>query len=290
MRVSYTTNEQPVTLKVFVKTQRQEEIRIRVFDSVNIPNTTRSVAVYEDRTQKVYGVQTFFVKMPCSPKVAVVEIYNVKRGNLPSGADKSFAFKIEPVALEATILPLYIPQKKARDFMIFAQDFAKQKNITSAGYSGSARSIYMSHDKTLRIDYYDVLRDVRRTLTNPYTGQVIVNPRFMQEVTTPMRTQADTGIIEVSKRYTDSYTVPEFIAVLAHEFCHTKVNEKPEDEFEADRNAAIIVLSMGYGKIPTYTAFLKVFRNADNKGNRMREEKLYDFIEKFSVGSSFLIA
>lgn len=298
MQIPYITHEQPLTLKISVTTPRRERIVVRVLDAQKIPGTNVPIAVYEDRYQDVYGQSTFFVKMPVSPQTALIQVFNAKRGNLPDGQDSSFHWKLTALDLHRTIMPIHIPQKRAREFMLFIEDFAKNKNLISAGYGNTPNSIYKSASGNFEVHYYDVLRDVQPYVVDYRTRQYVLgangkpvpNPNFMRPVTTPMRTQADTGIFEISKQYIQGYTVPEIIAIGAHEFSHVNVNQNPADEEEADRNAASIVLSCGYGKIPTYNAFLKVFRNADSKGNRQREQKLYDFIQKFEVGNTFLVA
>ncbi len=285
MQKSINTNKVPQTLKICIRVnKRTENICIRVIDAKN------PKAVYEQRHQKVYNTDTFFVKLPVSPQNAIVEVYNTRNGVDPLGKDKSFAWAMQPIPLTRKILPLSINGRRAREFVRFAEEFAQQASVISAGYNGVPNSIYRSHDGTLRIDYYDVLTDVREKVFNPYTKQYVRNPKFGQPVTSAMRTNAETGVIEVSKRFTQNYTIPMLIMVLLHEYSHFYVNTRPEDEEEADRNAAIIFLCMGYSKIAAHAAFVEVFKNADTPMNREREKKLYDFIEKFNMDNYLMVA
>jgi hypothetical protein len=287
VQVYHQANEVPQTLKISVQTRRPEKICIRVEDAARIPGTNKTVGVYEDRWQIVNGTQSFFVKLPFSPNRALIQVFNHKNGNTAN--DASFMWKMEPMELRRAVFPWHIPSRQVREFILFAEAFSKQKNLISAGFKGRPNSIYRSFDGTLQIDYYDQLLDMRQTIFNFQIGAHVKNPRYMHPVSTVMRTQADTGIIEVSKSRLSEYSVPETFAILAHEFCHTKVNKNPADEEEADRNAAIICLCSGMGKIATYTAFLKVFRKADSAMNREREQKLYKFIEKFNAETSWIV-
>lgn len=281
------TNQVPQTLKISVRVnKRPENICIRVIDAKN------TKAVYEQRHQKVFGADTFFVKLPVTPKNAIVQVYNTRNGVDPLGQDKSFAWTMQPIALTRKILPLSINGRRAREFVRFAEDFSQEASFISAGYAGRPNSIYRSHDGTLRIDYYDVLTDVRETVFDRHSRKMVRNPELGQPVTSAMRTNAETGTIEVSKRYTvgAGWTIPMIIMVLLHEYSHFYVNTRPEDEEEADRNAAIIFLCMGYSKIAAHAAFIEVFKNADTPMNREREKKLYDFIEKFNMDNYAMVA
>ena len=67
------------------------------------------------------------------------------------------------------------------------------------------------------------------------------------------------------------------MAILLHEFSHFYLNEKIDDEMEADLNGLLIYLSLGYPRIEAYQAFLETFRERPNNLNKAR----YDLINKF---------
>lgn len=285
MQITYNTNSQPQTLKITVQvTKRPEDICIRIIDAKN------PKAVYENRHKKVFGTESFFVKLPITPQTAIIQVYNVKRGVDPKGTDGSFKWTMKPLELTRKILPIYINSRKAREFVEFAQEFSKVASVISAGFGRTPNSIYRSSDGSLRIDYYDVLFDPRKMIYNHGLKKYVPNPRYGQPTTTSMRTNAETGVIEVSKRYTQGYTIPMLMMVLLHEYSHFYVNTRPEDEEEADRNAAVIFLCMGYSKIAAHAAFIEVFKNADTPMNRERERKLFEFIEKFNIDNYMMVA
>ena len=98
-----------------------------------------------------------------------------------------------------------------------------------------------------------------------------------QELTTPARVGRNTGIIQVSKQAFTKMTVPMRMAILLHEFSHFYLNEKIDDEMEADLNGLLIYLSLGYPRIEAYQAFLETFKERPSHLNKAR----YDLINKF---------
>jgi hypothetical protein len=275
MNIPYSFNKKPTCLRIVVKTKYPENMIIRVVDAKK-PNT-----FYEDRYQKVFKEDVFSLKLPLTPKDGIIQVFNGAKGNLPSGQDKSFSFSMKEVPLKRYLMPYRIDNELTRNFVEFAEEFSEDASIISAGNGKMPYSIYKSKDGKLRIDYHDALYDTRTTVIDRRTGREMPNPNYGREVTTPMRTNAETGVIEVSKRVISTYTVPMRIAILLHEYSHFYINVKPEDEEEADFNALLIFLSLGYSKIAAYKAFCEVFKPADSPSNRQRDKKIKDFIDNF---------
>jgi len=274
MNLVYDFNKKATCLRIEVKTQKPANIIIRVIDA-NKPNT-----LYEDRYQKVINKDVFYIKMPVTPIVGVVQIFNGTNGNVKDGEDKSFTFNINPVPLKRYIIPMRINNQLTRNFVEFAQEFSEDASIISSSHKNSPCSVYQSADGKLRIDYHDTLYDLN-TEKLDRSGNTIKNPNYGREVTTPMRTNAETGVIEVSKKGIMQYTVPMRIAILLHEYSHFYLNNKPQDEEEADYNALLVFLYLGYSKISAYKAFCEVFKKADSPANRDRDKKIKDFIDNF---------
>ena len=67
------------------------------------------------------------------------------------------------------------------------------------------------------------------------------------------------------------------MAILLHEFSHFYLNEKIDDEMEADLNGLLIYLGLGYPRIEAYQAFLETFKEKPTQLNKAR----YDLINKF---------
>jgi hypothetical protein len=98
---------------------------------------------------------------------------------------------------------------------------------------------------------------------------------------TPARINKHTGIIQVSKKKFLKYTIPMRMAILLHEFSHYYLNTNIKNETEADLNALIIYLGLGYPRIDAYNVFTTVFAVSDNVANRDRLNIIDDFIRKF---------
>lgn len=285
MVVKLNTNEEAVTYKIVVNTQRPQKIVIRVKDAF-IPNT-----YYENRWATVYGQDVFYVKMPTSPRIAFLEIFNSANGH--KNNDQSFKFSVERSKFKSNQFCSATNNYKVQMFIGFIQEFAMKSKILSTKKPNSDFSTYTSNDGKFIIHYYDVMKDERRRVIK--NGQEIPNPNYGRVVTTPMRTNGEKGSpeygeIDISKVYTRDYTVPEIVAVGLHEYCHVNVNRNPADETEADLNALLIFLSLGYSKIAAYKAFINVFKRADSPQNRDRDLKIKNFIENFDKINMRLIA
>jgi hypothetical protein len=67
------------------------------------------------------------------------------------------------------------------------------------------------------------------------------------------------------------------MAILLHEFSHFFLNKVQDDEQEADMNALLIYLGLGYSRSEVKKVFLKVFANTPSDVNVQRYR---DTIEK----------
>ena len=108
------------------------------------------------------------------------------------------------------------------------------------------------------------------------------------EQTTPARIDIDTGIIEISKKQYLDFTVPNRLAILLHEFSHVYLNDNVDDEVEADLNGLLIYLGLGYPRIEAFEVFAKTFLNAPSDLNKMRYDKIKNFIDNFENFNTFL--
>jgi hypothetical protein len=97
------------------------------------------------------------------------------------------------------------------------------------------------------------------------------------EVNTPARISKRTGVIQVSKKQFEQFTIPMRLAILLHEFAHFYLNEQMDDEVEADLNGLLLYLGLGYPRIEAYQAFLETFKGVPSQQNKER----YDVINKF---------
>ena len=252
MKFLYGSNKQPVMLQLTVATQAPQKMRLRVYDSKK-PNT-----FYTDRDHILNGKKNFYVRMPISPEISVVEIFNERNGDLKAGADKSFQLLgRQALPLPTKIEGLANMNKNVGSAIKFFQDFAERAGYLSTG-------TYYSDDGKFRIDYVDIIRDE--------------NGRAQR---TPSRVHTETGVIQVSAHHFRRYTVPKRIAILFHEYSHFYENTNQRDEVEADLNALLIYLGLGYPRIEAHQAFLDVFKNSPSDMNRKRYDILNKFIQSF---------
>ena len=251
MQKELNTNNERLQFTVRLKTRKESVMRIVVFDK-NRPNS-----VYTNATVNVANTGKFIVKMPQSPTTAIMQIYDSKTG---LNVTDAFAYDVIKSSLSARMTVNDIENPKVRNFVKFAQEFSER-----AGDISARNSIYMDDSGTFRIDYVDVCRDRK-------SGK---------ELTTPARISRERGVIEVSKKYFETYTIPARIAILLHEFSHFYLNARMSDETEADLNALLIYLSLGYSKQEAERVFLKVFYNAPTDSNRKRFEAIDNMIKNF---------
>ena len=84
MIVKVPTRHEELTLLIKVFTHKPTKIRIKVLDEAQ-PDTS-----FTDRFKTVDGESTFHVRMPVSPKNALVYVYNDDNGNSVKGQDDTF--------------------------------------------------------------------------------------------------------------------------------------------------------------------------------------------------------
>ena len=258
MNLLFKTREKSLTLMIEVATDSPQKIQIIVKD-INKPDTK-----YTDRYSTVDGTQKFYVRMPLSPYESLVSVYNKSNGNTKQGSDNSFkVIRVDARPLERKMDCVDWSNPKIRDFVGFAQQFSNNAGILSAGKYPNG-STYISDEGNFRIDYFDDIRSK--------TGQVIA---------TPARISQTKGIIQVSKQHFQQFTVPMRMAILLHEFSHFYLNERIEDETEADLNGLLIYLALGYPRIEAYQSFLTTFKDTPTPQNKERYEILHEFITNF---------
>jgi hypothetical protein len=71
------------------------------------------------------------------------------------------------------------------------------------------------------------------------------------------------------------------MAILLHEFSHVYLNDNVDDEVEADLNGLLIYLGLGYPRIEAFEVFAKTFDGAPTEQNKIRYDKIVNFIDDF---------
>lgn len=273
MNIGINTNRESCMLAVKVHTKTPCRIHVRLRDLYK-PKTN-----YTDRHAMINGTETFYIRMPQSPEKAVLEIFNQRNGNQPEGKDNSFSVVAErditKHKLTSSLNVRDTKERNLRAFIKFAQQFSERAGIISATVSGQP-SIYKSPDGQFEIRYVDVILDHQ-------TGKVI---------TTPARINRATGIIEIAKCYFSKFTVPGRMAILLHEYSHFYLNKNKRSELEADKNALLVYLGLGYPRIEAYQVFLEVFKGApESVGplSELRYAQLKTFIATFEKNQKLII-
>jgi len=252
------TRYEEVTLVIKVYTNSAVNIKVKVVDA-DQPNTT-----FTDRSKIVDGESIFFVRMPVSPQTAYVYVYNEDNGNLTTGQDNSFevdSISKEPLEKKLDVIDFSNPLVKS--FVTFATRFSYNAGSLSSG-------TYVSDDKMFVIKYLPIIED---------NGQ---------EQTTPARIELNTGVIEVSKKQFVDFTVPNRMAILLHEFSHVYLNDNADDEVEADLNGLLIYLGLGYPRIEAFEVFASTFMNAPTDQNKIRFDKIKNFIDEFENHNTYM--
>ena len=252
MKMHVNLNEKPSTLMFAIKTAFPKKIYVKVADAEQ-PNTT-----FTNRSCTISGEDAIYVRMPIAPKRAVILISSEKEvQGMPDKEYKVVDAKILPLKRKLTSFSHANPT--IQRFVKFAEEFSRK-----AGYISAKNSVYTSNDGQFRIDYLDDIVDPNGT-----------------SLKTPARISKNEGIIEVSKLKFSKYSVPMRMAILLHEFSHFYLNSDMANETEADLNALIIYLGLGYPRIDAYNVFTQVFHTSPTELNKDRMKIIDDFIRNF---------
>ena len=261
MNYSLTTRYEELCIAVHVQTFFPVTIRIKAFDSEK-PKT-----VFTDRYKTIKGNDIFYIRMPLSSEKITISVYNESRGNLPKGQDTSFRVtKIEKLPLEKRMDVVDFNNPDVHYFVDFAQRFCY-----NASYLEDNQS-YQSSNKRFLIEYLPE----------------IVNTKNGKKMNTPARISRFNGRIQVSKNQFETFTVPMRMAILLHEFSHFYLNDKMDDETEADINGLMIYLGLGYPRIEGYQAFLEVFLGTPTAQNKARYDIINKFIQDFEKNKMYI--
>lgn len=258
MIVKVPTRHEELTLLIKVFTYQPTKIRIKVLDEAQ-PDTS-----FTDRFKTVDGESTFYVRMPVSPKNALVYVYNDDNGNSVKGQDDTFEVEsIIKAPLEKKLDVIDFSNPDVKNFVNFATRFSYNAGSLPSG-------TYVSDDRRFVIKYLPLIED---------NGV---------EQTTPARIDITNGNIEISKKQFVKFTVPNRMAILLHEFSHVYLNDNVDDEVEADLNSLLIYLGLGYPRIDAFEVFAKTFMNAPSEQNKDRYNKIKNFIDNFEKHNTYL--
>jgi len=248
MEISLKTYNLPQTIEVTIETKSPQKICIIARDFNN------EKTLFIDRFMVINGKKKLDIMLPLSPEKMLITIYNDKNGKIKN--DDSFTVKKSSFSrkkLNTKLSVVGLENKKIRSFIKFANSFCFNASYLKP-------NTYRSCDKYFFIEYLDKILDQNGNTLN-----------------TPARINKETGEIQVSKSSFVPLTVPERMIILLHEFSHFNINDDIDNESEADLNALLMYLGLGYPRIEASSAWIDVFYNSNNENNIER----YKIIEKF---------
>jgi hypothetical protein len=247
------TRYEEFTLLVKIKTPKSEKIHLKVSDE-NQRNT-----VFTDRWKTVNGECTFFVRMPVSGKMALINIYNERYGERSKDNEDTFeVLEIKKLPLEKKLDVVDFSNRNLRSFINFCTMFC-----FNAGHLASGT--YKSKDGVFTIEYVPT----------------IISSKSGKQLETPARISKSSGTIQVSQKKFIPDTVPMRMAILLHEYSHYYINEDINNETEADLNGLLIYLGLGYPRFEGHEAYLKTFIDTPTPQNKDRYDKIKKFIDDF---------
>jgi len=245
------TRYEEFTLLIKVKTDKPEKIHLKVSDA-DQKNT-----VFTDRWKTVNGECSFYVRMPISGKISLINLYNEKVGQHKE--DNSFeVVEIKKIPLEKRLDVVDFSNNDLRSFINFCTKFCFNAGVLSSG-------TYKSSDGKFRIEYLPT----------------IISSKSGKELQTPARINKDNGVIQVSQKKFTPDTVAMRMAILLHEYSHFYVNKDIDNESEADLNGLLIYLGLGYPRFEGHEAYLKTFISTPTEMNKVRYDKIKAFIDNF---------
>ena len=261
MLKEWQSNNRSISLSVTVKCKGKK--RFVVFAKEKGVSNSK----YANREIDVDGERNITLSFPVTPQKMFIGIADL---NNLSGND--FKVIINEVPLKKYNIWM---DAETNDFLSLCVHFCRVCGYKEASVDGR---LYKTSDDKFNIKYYPVIVD--------YLTKKIIN--------TPARIGHQTGTIEVAKRNFDTYTFPQRMIILLHEFSHKYRNPKLgleiNNEIGADINALYIYLGMGFSKVEALYVFANVFLRAQTQGNIERMRKIVDYINRFENGEFAQVA
>jgi hypothetical protein len=243
--LKYRSSNRQLCISLDIYSPKENTVYLKAYDA------SRKNTSYIDRYHKFKGNQNFLIRLPQSPDLLTIEISS-------KSGDRIQLIKKDVTPLQTQMDAWDFKNKDIAAFVIFCQKFSDV-----AGYISPGK--YKDDTGKYEITYL-------QTITSAQTGK---------ELNTPARINAGSGIVQVSARIFRKYTIPGRVAILLHEFCHVFANGDMHSEIEADFHAAQIYCALGYPRVELLQVFADVFYGADTDLNRLRLNKLQQFVDNF---------
>jgi hypothetical protein len=207
---------------------------------------------------EIPGIYTLEFPLPMTPKGLLINFSN--ETNHDDSAYKVLTLKCDKLPQNPTAL-----RQDDIEFIQFAKWFALNAGTLPEG-------LIKSHDGKFKIRYFNDI------VTGP--GELTADGRPIKagiKLSTPARTDHETGDIELARSQVRGFTVPIIMAIIMHERTHYKNNTM--DEKFCDREALRIVLGLGFPKTECIYAFTNIFE--DTKVNIDRINDIVAYVENY---------
>lgn len=250
------TKYEPMTLKIFVSTAQETNVRLIITDSQQ-ENT-----VLTNRARTIAGDDFFYVRLPLCRKYVTIHIYSDD-----DGTDNGIVYKGYrklPLMKRLDVID-FDNTYNLNEFIRLIENFAYNAGVMRTNDPNDDNDYYVSKQGHFYIKYLPTIYDYE-------TGA---------ELTTPARISNDYPVIEVSQKYIRGFTVPMIVATLTHEFSHKWINVNPDDESEADINGLTIYLGLGYPRVEAAEAWCDIFSDSATDENMERIAIIKKFIDDF---------
>jgi hypothetical protein len=253
MKQRVATRYSTTCLHVKITSAKSCDFAIKVYDAAN-PRR-----VFINRMAHVDGSGTYWVRMPYSPDIVVVEV-NVLHptGKLVNVEDSSFQVSVTKAPLQRRLDMASIGDPAVRSMIDFFTRIAYNFQDLTPGV------MYQSDDKKYLIDVKPYIMDAKGN-----------------RLTTPASTNGQTGIITASYSDMVNYSFPGRFLTLMHEGSHFYLNVDIANEVEADLNSLLFYLGLGYPRIEAEETFYKIFKASPTIENKIRFDQIKQYIDQF---------
>lgn len=252
MKLDIKTKGRPAQVALTISVSSPKNVRVVAYDKM-FPKT-----ILWDRTALNDGTESLLIKMPLSPKICSVLIFDADTGSAQKDTGITLVSQ-KKSALKRELSENQIHDHYFREFVKFAEQFAYNAQYLETGKT------YESNHRHYAINYVDTIMSAEGA-----------------PMTTPARIKEDSGYMQFAKSRLRDFTVPGIIAIELHEFSHNFLNQNSEDEEEADLNSLITYLGLGFPLVEAYKAWENIYEYTNTPMNKARSTKVTDLLLEYS--------
>lgn len=256
MQFSVNTNSQKCTIEIQIRTFKPETICIVIYDAA------KKGMKYIDRYKTINGEETIYCRMPVSPSIATVVVYNKNSGNI--SYDTTFQARYRKIDL---ICKGIVLGNETKSFLRAISWFAQNARV----YDYEIGMRVMTEDGLFCFEY------IKKIIKKDANGRSYA-------AVTPAMIGKQSEIITWAYESIKDMTVPAIILIGLHERYHPIYKD---DEEKCDIAALKVCLSLGFPKTSLYEAVCKIFIVANSDENEKRYLKIKNYIENFNYNKYY---